>query len=159
MTEDERIHKFRLVSYGLGAMALFMLVPASILAYHSYLFVATASSAKATVTAVEHVSGPGRKGRKTDSYRVTVRFSDQTGRTYIGSLSMGSRYRVGDAMEVLYDPAKPDYFRSAHIFASWGFAIMLGVIGTVSGLLAIACRLAYSRLRDRQWQMNCPTTK
>ncbi|MFL5346469.1 MAG: DUF3592 domain-containing protein, partial [Hyalangium sp.] len=67
-------------------------------------------------------------------YYPVLRYRTQAGATQEVVSNVGSnppRYKEGDSLVVLYDPAQPDNMRIHTVFNVWAFPLLLGGIGVV----------------------------
>ena len=93
-------------------------------------FLASAREAQAEVVALQQRVGSGNER----SYYPVLRFRTQEGSTKEVVSNVGSnppRYKEGDSVVVLYDPAQPDNVRIHTAFNVWVFPIILGAIGII----------------------------
>jgi hypothetical protein len=94
-------------------------------------FLATAQEARAEVAGIEERHGGNSQSR---SYHPVLRYRTQEGATKEIVSSVGSnppRYKKGDSVVILYDPAKPDDMR-IHSFANvWLVPLILGGVGVI----------------------------
>jgi hypothetical protein len=93
-------------------------------------FLANAREAQAEVVALQQRLGTGQER----SYYPVLRYRTQEGSTQEVVSNVGSnppRYKEGDSVAVLYDPAQPDNVRIHTAFNVWAFPLMLGGIGVI----------------------------
>ena len=94
-------------------------------------FLASALEARAEVVRVEERHGGSGQSR---SYHPILRYRTQAGATKEIVSSVGSnppRYKKGDSLAILYDPARPDDMR-IHSFANvWIVPLILGFVGVI----------------------------
>lgn len=93
-------------------------------------FLANARGAQAEVIALQQRLGTGQER----SYYPVLRYQTQEGSTQEVVSSVGSnppRYKEGDSVDILYDPAEPDNVRIHTTFNVWAFPIILGGIGVI----------------------------
>jgi hypothetical protein len=94
-------------------------------------FLATAREARAEVVGMDERHGGNSQSR---SYHPILRYRTQEGVTKELISPVGSnppRYKKGDSVAVLYDPAKPDDMR-IHSFGSvWIVPLILAFVGVI----------------------------
>lgn len=94
-------------------------------------FLAAAREARAEVVGMDERHGGSSQSR---SYHPILRYRTQEGVTKEIVSSVGSnppRYKKGDSVAILYDPAKPDDMR-IHSFANvWLVPLILGFVGVI----------------------------
>ncbi|WP_224240469.1 DUF3592 domain-containing protein [Hyalangium gracile] len=98
-------------------------------------FLAQAREARAEVVAVQQRTGSNRQ----KSYYPVFRYRTEQGATKDVVSSVGSnppRYKEGDSLAILYDPAKPDSVRIHSFFNVWAGALILGAIGVIFLIVA-----------------------
>ena len=127
-----------------------MLVVGGILFVHSVAFVSAAVGADATVSHVESeqtVSG-GADQVPGVVYRPTFTFQDTSGQQHTVKLDHASSsydFRVGEQMEILYDPDDPQRLRirsfsGTWLFPAWFLGFGVGAIGVFCVVRAAARR-------------------
>lgn len=93
-------------------------------------FLANAQEAQAEVVALQQRLGSGNER----SYYPVLRYRTQGGATQEVVSNVGSnppRYKEGDSVAVLYDPAQPDNMRIHTAFNVWAFPMILAGIGVI----------------------------
>jgi len=93
-------------------------------------FLATAHEARAEVIALQHRLGQNHER----AYYPVLRYRTQEGSTQEVVSSVGTnppRYKEGDSVVVLYDPARPDTVRIHTFFNVWVFPLVLGGLGVI----------------------------
>lgn len=103
-------------------------------------FLASAREAQAEVVGLQQRVGTERQ----ISYFPVLRYRTQQGAVKEIVSSVGSnppRYKEGDSVAILYDPAKPESVRIHSFFNVWGMPLILGGVGVlfliVSGIVAM----------------------
>jgi hypothetical protein len=110
-----------------------LLVGAGLVASRTQSFLAGAESAPGKVVGMR----PHRSDRGT-TYAPVVEFQPASGarQTFEESTSTSPpAYRLGEAVEVLYDPSDPTDARLRGLFSLWGGSLILGGIGAVFALV------------------------
>ena len=118
---------FGLIFLGVGVL---MVVGSIFMAARTRRFLASAQPAQAEVVALQHRLGTDRER----AYYPVLRYRTQEGSTREVVSNVGSnppRYKEGDSVAVLYDPAQPDSVRIHTAFNVWAFPLLLGAIGVV----------------------------
>jgi hypothetical protein len=93
-------------------------------------FLANAHEAQAEVIALQHRVGTHHER----SYYPVLRYRTQQGTTQEVVSNVGTnppRYKEGDSVVVLYDPAQPDNVRIHTFFNVWVFPLVLGALGVI----------------------------
>jgi hypothetical protein len=128
-----------IVKYVFALIGTVLLIAAIYAYQETRTFVASASRTTGTVT--------GYSGN-----RPIVRFKDERGTEVQFTSSTGSsppRYRVGEAVAVLYQPAAPYDAKIEGFFALWGVPVIIGGIGSVFFLIGAGI-MAGGRLKSRR---------
>ena len=114
-----------------------LLLASAVAAWRTSDFLATAEAATGTV--VELVPQDDPRGRT--SYRTRFAWTDTRGRPRQTASSWAHRpaaHSVGDSVDVLYDPARPEEARIGTFFSLWGVSVITA--GLVPVIAFIACR-------------------
>jgi hypothetical protein len=122
------------LQWGFLLVGVGLLAGAGLVASRTQAFLAGAESVPGTVVGLR----PQRSDRGT-TYAPVVEFQPASGplRTFKESTSSNPpAYRLGEAVEVLYDPADPADARLRGLFSLWGGPLILGGIGAACVLAA-----------------------
>ncbi|MBN1203430.1 MAG: DUF3592 domain-containing protein [Myxococcaceae bacterium] len=127
----------------LAVVGIGLVVGSIVAASRTKRFLATAQEARAEVIGM-HVSSGTQSSR---AYFPVLRYRTQKGATHEVTSSVGSnppRYKEGDSVVILYEPANPTNVR-IHTFSNvWLVPMILGGIGgifiLVGGVLAAVMR-------------------
>ena len=117
-------------------------------------FIGEAASANGVVVGLEREQDADGN----DSYYPRVQF-EANGRSYQFRGQVGSgrgTFRVGEQVEVLYDPADPHHARINSFVQLWFFPMFLGGIGVVFTAIGAAARFGDSREKEPQGQPATP---
>lgn len=118
-----------------------LLVGCLFLAVRTKRFLASAEQARAEVVGLEQRGGTEPHER---AYYPVLRYRTRQGATQEVVSSVGSnppRYREGDSVTVLYNPAKPGEVR-IHTFSQvWAAALVPGVLGAICLLVGAGVML------------------
>lgn len=92
--------------------------------------------------------------RSSDSttYKPVVQFKTKNGKIVQFTSSSGSNppsYSQGDVVEVLYEESSPNQAKIKGLFSLWGWAIILGVLGTVFSLIGLSI-IAFGYLKNKK---------
>jgi hypothetical protein len=114
-------------------------------------FLSDAVSAQGAVVGFEEDRGSGL-----GVYHPIVEFMDSDGRIVVFTSSVGrspAGYLVGDAVEVLYQPANVQDAIINDFFDVWGMVITMGIVvgALLSGGLFIAMIIQYKHRRRNAW--------
>lgn len=83
-------------------------------------------------------NGSSRRSDRTLTYAPTFTFADQDGKEHrVRSHSSANppSHRVGENVDVLYDPTAPDHAQIRGFFAQWGAATICGGLGGLFSLI------------------------
>jgi Protein of unknown function (DUF3592) len=118
-------------------------------------FVAQAETVRGEVVDLEYRRDNSGSSASGGAYYPVVKYRTAAGdqRTLYGNTgSSPPSYRVGEAVDVLYDPTNPSDARIAGFFSIWLVPLIAGVLGWLfslaSGGVMIARRVAARRVRD-----------
>jgi hypothetical protein len=103
-------------------------------------FLASAQEARAEVIGIKQSSG----GSRDRVYYPVLRYRTQQGATKEVVSSVGSnppRYKEGDSVVVLYDPAQPGDVRIHSFFNVWMGPLVLGLLGVIMSLVGAGLTL------------------
>lgn len=103
-------------------------------------FLASAQEARAEVIGIKESIGSSRER----VYYPVLRYRTQQGATKEVVSSVGSnppRYKEGDSVVVLYDPAQPGDVRIHSFFNVWVGPLVLGVLGVIMTLVGAGLTL------------------
>ncbi len=98
-------------------------------------FLASAQEARAEVVGMQDRIGSNQRNRV---YYPVLRYRTQQGATKEVVSSVGSsppRYKEGDSVVILYDPAKPEDVRIHSFVNVWIGPLVLGVLGVILTLV------------------------
>lgn len=112
-------------------------------------FLARAVTARGEVTGLEYRRGTSNSG---GAYSPIVKYKTATGEEHTFHSNVGSSppsYHVGEAVNVLYDPANPAAARIHGFFSLWLVAIISGILGCVFSLIG-GCGLIVPRVWARE---------
>lgn len=97
---------------------------------HSQNFVRNATQTTGTV--IEMVERSSSEGNST--YAPVFTFTNSAGAAFTihsRSASYPPKYRVGQSIPILYDPADPETAKTKDIFSLWGISLVCGAIGVI----------------------------
>lgn len=112
-------------------VGLGLVVGCLLAAAHTRRFLASAQQARAEVVGVQQRSGSHPQDR---AYYPVLRYRTQQGATQEVVSSVGSnppRYKEGDTLLVLYNPARPSEVRIHSFTQVWIAPLVLGVLGVL----------------------------
>ncbi|MCS7031333.1 MAG: DUF3592 domain-containing protein [Gloeomargarita sp. SKYG116] len=109
-------------------------------AYHTRNFIATAQTATGQVIALEYRRSRGSDGTVSHLYYPVVEFALPDGEKIRFEGQVGSsspRFRVGESVEILYDPRRPQVARINRFWDLWLLPIVFSGIGSVFFLIGV----------------------
>ena len=133
------MNSVRIVKIVFGLVGVSMLVGAWLLYRNASTFIASASKAQGEVIALQAVESSRRNSSPT--WRPRVRFKAPSGAIIEFSPSSSSNppaYSEGEVVGVFFNPANPQDARLDGFFALWGGATIVGGLGAVFLVFAVA---------------------
>jgi hypothetical protein len=119
-------------------------------------FISKAKSAQGTVTDLiyKRSSSSSSSSSNSGSYFPVIQFQDEKGEQVVFQSSTGSNppsYSVGQAVEILFDPANPQDARVNSFFSKWGGVFVMTLLGVVFFLIGagiFGARILFGRKKD-----------
>jgi len=108
-------------------------------------FIATATETRAEVVGIDERHGGSSQSR---SYHPVLRYRTQVGVTKEIVSSVGSnppRYKKGDSVAILYDPARPDDMRIHSFGAVWLVPLILAGVGGIFIVVGVVLTFVVER--------------
>lgn len=125
---------FILFSLLFGGIGLLLLTICTVNISQTRAFLAEAETATGTVIELVKRRSRDSDGRATDYYYPVVEFTALNGDLYQFESQTGSsppNVQVGEPVEIIYDPENIKDARIRGFFSLWGFAFILGLVGTI----------------------------
>jgi hypothetical protein len=125
----------------LALVAVVLFLVAIKLARRALRLLRAGGRARGVIVGSEKMYGTAGGSSSRPSYRPTVRFtaSDGSSRTFTSPVGRGKPWVEGTAVQVVYDPKRPDEAEIASFTANWLIPLMLGMFGAF--ILAVAAGL------------------
>jgi len=144
-------------SLKVGALCLLLggfvlLGVAGFLTFRVSSFIGRSRPATGIVTALSSVESRDSNSNPQLTYAPVFSFETAGGRTYTitsRSSSNPPAFEVGEAVNVLYDPADPDGARIDSFWQLWGVPVLLGSMGTFFFAIAAAFTFTLRHLMRR----------
>src|SRR5215469_2979388 len=113
-------------------------------------FLATAVSVPGVVMENVYQPSSSDNGSSFDYPRVQFQTVDGHSVSFIGDVaSFPSAYRVGEPVQVVYDPKQPDRAHIHSFWGIWGFALLFSALGSVFSVLGGLATVALNRVAAR----------
>jgi len=141
----------RIVAWVLLGLAPCLLGGAVLARRSETAFRARAAEADGEVVAMRRVESRDRDGRLSVTWRPVFRFVAQDGATHqveSGTSSSPPAYRVGEAVRLRYDPARPERAAIIGDWGSWLWVAVPGILGAGFGAFGVL-GLLQARRSDR----------
>jgi len=118
-------------------------------------FIASADRAQGKVVSLERRVSTDSDGGQSTSYYPVVEYQLSTGKKIVFTSSSGSSpasFRVGEKVEVLYDPQDPNQAKINAFFSKWGATLILSFMGAIFSLVGgIILFFGAREHRGRKW--------
>lgn len=142
----------RLITLWFLSFTLLAAIGGTIWLVYTFWFVSHASRAQGHIVAMRASHGP----HGDTDYSPVYAFDDASGITHTQICSVSSSsfsYEVGDAVPVLYDPARPLHSNIDSFGTVWLFPLLILGVSFVSGSFIVVLLFAQSRMaQNRQIQ-------
>lgn len=124
-----------LIFTGVGLILLTIVAVGTI---NTKSFIARANQAQGTVVELIRRTSTDSKGKISSYYYPVVKFKAANGETYEFESSNGSNpaaFKVGEAVEILYDPQAVTKAEIRSFWTLWGWVVILAILGGTFTLL------------------------
>lgn len=142
----------KLVSWGLGAAGVVLLLAGFFLFESTRRFIAGADEAQGTVISLERSRSSSGSG---STYRPVVEFTASTGSRIEftgGVASNPPSHRVGESVTVLYNPADPQSARIKSFVQLWFGSLLVLALGLLFGAIGFTMIALRARAKQRaEW--------
>jgi heme/copper-type cytochrome/quinol oxidase subunit 2 len=144
----------RIVKYAFSIVGLILLLVSLLLFVSTSQFVRKSAIATGTVVALEERTDSDDRTSYHPVYYPVVEFKIAENDTFRFESSFGSNppsYRIGEKVEVLYDPASPGNAKIKSFLSLWVGVVILGILGFIFFAIGFGMIL-YRRTRKNRLQ-------